>query len=125
MKIAVIGSRGIPNSYGGFEQFAEIVTALWVEMGHEVICYNPHSHYFNKNIFNGVKIKKIFCPENIIGSSAHFLYDYLSLRDAVKNDCDIFLELGYQSSALSFLLVGKKTRSRIITNMDGMEWMNG
>ena len=123
MKIAVIGSRGIPNSYGGFEQFAENVTALWVEMGHEVICYNPHVHYFNKDLFNGVEIKRIFCPENIIGSSAHFLYDYLSLRDAVRNDCDIFLELGYQSSAPSFLLVGKKTRSRIITNMDGMEWM--
>ena len=56
MKIAVIGSRGIPNNYGGFEQFAEIVTPLWVEMGHEVICYSPHFHDFNKNILNGVQI---------------------------------------------------------------------
>ena len=122
MKIAIIGSRGIPNKYGGFEQFAEIVSALWVDMGHQVICYNPNNHGFEGQFLSGVEIKNIYCPENIFGASAHFLYDYLSLRDATINECDIFLQLGYQSSAPSFLLFNKKIRSRIVTNMDGMEW---
>ncbi|MFM2227027.1 MAG: hypothetical protein RL664_370, partial [Bacteroidota bacterium] len=30
MKIAIIGTRGIPNNYGGFEQFADIVSQVWV-----------------------------------------------------------------------------------------------
>ena len=122
MKIAIIGTRGIPNQYGGFEQFAEIVSSLWVKMGHEVLCYNPQFHTFKENNFKGVHIKKIYCPENILGASAHFIYDFLSLRDAVKNDCDVFLQLGYQSSAPSYLFFNKKMRKRIVTNMDGMEW---
>ena len=36
MKIAITGSRGIPNNYGGFEQCAENLAVLLVEAGHEV-----------------------------------------------------------------------------------------
>ena len=39
MKIGVLGTRGIPNQYGGFEEFAEKVSALWVLEGHEVLVY--------------------------------------------------------------------------------------
>lgn len=123
MKIAIIGSRGIPNRYGGFEQFAQIVSGLWVEMGHEVICYSPENHTYPEDTFHDVKIVKVFCPERILGPFAHFIYDYLSLRSAVKNNCDIFLQLGYQSSAPSYLLFKNSVKKRIVTNMDGMEWM--
>jgi glycosyltransferase involved in cell wall biosynthesis len=122
LKIAIIGTRGVPNRYGGFEQFAEIVSQYWVEKGHEVICYNPHDHYFTEDYFNGVKIVKKFNPEKSVGAAANFLYDYLCLRDAVKRQCDIYLELGYQSASISFLTIPKKERKKIITNMDGLEW---
>ena len=29
MKIAFISTRGIPNNYGGFEQFADVGMRLW------------------------------------------------------------------------------------------------
>jgi len=122
MKIAIIGSRGIPNRYGGFEQFAEMVSKLWVELGHDVICYNPHDHEFQHSEINDVKIKHIYCPEKTFGAAAHVVYDFLSLRNAVSENCDIYLQLGYQSSAVSYPLFSKKVRQRIITNMDGMEW---
>ena len=34
MKIAILGTRGIPNYYGGFEQFAEFFSVYLVEKGH-------------------------------------------------------------------------------------------
>ena len=37
MKIAILGTRGIPNNYGGFEQFAECVSVSLVEKGHQVL----------------------------------------------------------------------------------------
>lgn len=123
MKIAIIGTRGIPNRYGGFEQFAEMVSKQWIEDGHEVICYNPKDHEYQENIYQGVEIRHIYCPENRIGAAANFIYDYLCLRDAVRSKCDIYLELGYQSSAFSFYLINKKERKKLVTNMDGMEWM--
>ena len=122
MKIAVIGTRGIPNRYGGFEQFAEIVTEMWVKAGHEVICYSPHWHFYNESHFNGVEIIKKYSPEDKLGASANYIYDFLCLRDAVKRDCDIYLELGYNSSAFGYWFVSNKVKSRIVSNMDGLEW---
>ena len=36
MKIAIIGTRGIPNNYGGFEQFAEHLSVLLAEKGNDI-----------------------------------------------------------------------------------------
>ena len=40
MKIAIIGSRGIPAKYGGFETFAEKITDFFVK---------NHLFYFTNN----------------------------------------------------------------------------
>ena len=39
MRIALLGTRGIPASYGGFETFAEELSIRLVERGHEVTVY--------------------------------------------------------------------------------------
>ncbi len=39
MKIAIVGTRGIPNRYGGFEQFAEKISSTLTDRGHEVTVY--------------------------------------------------------------------------------------
>lgn len=41
MKIAFVSVRGIPNNYGGFEQFAEYISVGLVKRGHEVTVYSP------------------------------------------------------------------------------------
>lgn len=45
MRIALLGTRGIPASYGGFETFAEELSTRLVARGHEVTvyCRQPHS----------------------------------------------------------------------------------
>lgn len=121
MKIAILGTRGIPNNYGGFEQCAEHLSVSLVEKGYDVTVYSVSYHRYNQNQFKGVQIIKKWCPENLIGSAAHFIYDFLCLRDALKNDFDVIFEFGYQSVALSFLLLPIKD-SIIVTNMDGLEW---
>jgi glycosyltransferase involved in cell wall biosynthesis len=44
MRIALLGTRGIPASYGGFETFAEELATRLVERGHSVTvyCRTPH-----------------------------------------------------------------------------------
>ncbi len=39
MRIAIVGTRGIPNRYGGFERFAEQVSSRFADHGHEVTVY--------------------------------------------------------------------------------------
>ncbi len=48
MRIAILGTRGIPASYGGFETFAEEIGVRLVERGHEVTVYCRSTHYEDK-----------------------------------------------------------------------------
>lgn len=41
MKIAILGTRGIPNNYSGFEQCAENISTYMIQRGHDVTVYNP------------------------------------------------------------------------------------
>lgn len=120
MKIGILGTRGIPNHYGGFEQFAEFFATYVASKGHEVYVYNSHSHPYRLNNFKGVHIVHCYDPENKIGTAGQFIYDLNCIRDARKRQFDIILQLGYTSSAVWFSLHPKK--AIIVTNMDGLEW---
>lgn len=120
MKIAILGTRGIPNYYGGFEQFAEFFSVYLVEKGHEVYCYNSHNHKFQEKTFHGVNIIHQHDPEYKYGTFGQFIYDYNCIMDSRKRDFDIILQLGYTSNSVWYFLLPKK--SIIVTNMDGLEW---
>ncbi|MFM7852753.1 MAG: DUF1972 domain-containing protein [Flammeovirgaceae bacterium] len=125
MKIAILGTKGIPNNYGGYEQFAEYVSQRLVKKGHDVTVYNPSFHKFKKTSFNGVKIIHKFSPESSLGSGiANIIYDFLCLRDALSRDFDIIYEAGYHSVAPAYKILNvKKLRNPVLlTNMDGLEW---
>jgi len=122
MKIGILGTRGIPNHYGGFEQWAEHLSKGLVKRGCEVTVYNSHNHPFQDTKWNGVHIIHQYDPEYIIGTSGQFVYDLNCILDARKRNFDIILQLGFTSSAVwGWLLPGKK--SIIFTNMDGHEWI--
>ena len=99
MKIAILGTKGIPNNYGGYEQFAEHFSKRMIERGHQVTVYNPSFHPFKESNFNGVTIIRKFSPEKWIGGAANFIYDFLCLRDALQRNFDIIYEAGYHSVA--------------------------
>jgi glycosyltransferase involved in cell wall biosynthesis len=120
MKIAILGTRGIPNYYGGFEQFAEFFSVYLVDKGHEVYCYNSHNHKFQEKTFHGVNIIHQHDPEYKYGTFGQFIYDYNCIMDSRKRNFDIILQLGYTSNSIWFFLLPKKPI--IITNMDGLEW---
>ena len=121
MKIAVIGTRGIPNHYGGFEQFAEYLSAGLVKLGYDITVYNSHKHPFQEKVWNGVKIVHCYDPEYKFGTFGQFLYDLNCILDTRKEKYDIILQLGYTSSSIWGWLLPRK-KSIITTNMDGLEW---
>ena len=120
MKIAILGTRGVPNYYGGFEQFAEYFSAYLAEKGHEVYVYNSHNHPYQEKMFKGAHIIHKHDPEYKMGTFGQFIYDYNCIMDSRKRDFDIILQLGYTSSSVWFFLLPKKPV--IISNMDGLEW---
>jgi hypothetical protein len=57
MKIAILGTRGIPANYGGFETFAEQLGTRLASRGHEVTVYG-RKHYSTtaEKFYRGVKL---------------------------------------------------------------------
>src|SRR5476651_2626787 len=120
LRIAILGTRGIPNFYGGFEHISEYVSAGLVNRGHSVTVYNSHNHPYREDTWHGVNIIHCYDPEYAIGTAGQFIYDYNCIKDARKKNFDVVLIMGYTSSSVWGKLYPKQ--SVIITNMDGMEW---
>ena len=120
LKIAILGTRGIPNNYGGFEQIAGYLAKGLIDKGHSVTVYNSHNHPHKKNTWNGVNIIHCFDPEFLIGVAGQFIYDLNCILNSRKKQFDIILMLGYTSSSVWGKLYPKN--STVITNMDGLEW---
>jgi glycosyltransferase involved in cell wall biosynthesis len=120
LKIAILGTRGIPNNYGGFEQFAEYLSTGLVERGHEVFVYNSHNHSYRENTWRSVNIIHCYDPEYFLGTVGQFIYDLNCTIDSRKRGFDIILQLGYTSSSVWHFLMPRNPI--IITNMDGLEW---
>lgn len=120
MKIGILGTRGIPNAYGGFEQFAQYLALGLQRKGHEVYVYNSSDHPYQDQEWRGVHI--IHCKdwEKTIGTAGQFVYDYHCFRDAAGRNYDILLQLGYTSSSVWHRLWPRKAVN--IINMDGLEW---
>tara|TARA_B100000767_G_scaffold106448_1_gene102199 strand:+ start:5038 stop:6138 length:1101 start_codon:yes stop_codon:yes gene_type:complete len=122
MKIAILGTRGIPNNYGGFEQCAEFLSVGLVEKGNQVTVYSPDFHPYKEKYYKGVSIIRKKSLKYFLGNSAsNFIYDYLCFKDAVRKDFDIILELGLITSSLSIIFCNHKNKI-IVTNLDGLEW---
>ncbi|WP_316819940.1 DUF1972 domain-containing protein [Pedobacter gandavensis] len=120
MKIAIIGTRGIPNHYGGFEQCAEYLALGLVKKGHEVLVYNSHNHPYQESKWEGVDLRHCFDPEYKLGTAGQFIYDLNCILDVRKQGCDVILQLGYTSGSVWGWLLPKKVV--VTTNMDGLEW---
>lgn len=116
MHLAIVGIRGIPNNYGGFETLAEyLVEYLSKDMEITVYCSSKDMDNSLKS-YKGAKLKYI--PISSHGSSG-ILYDSIALiLSVIKYDKVLFLGFG-AGFVMPFL---KNYRSKIILNIGGLDW---
>lgn len=117
MKIAILGTRGIPARYGGFETFAEELAIRLIKKEHEVTVYCRNSKIKNR-FYKGVKLVNI--PRLKGKYSDTFSYSIIANLHAALSNYDILLICGVGQGSISFLprFFGKK----IIININGTEW---
>jgi glycosyltransferase involved in cell wall biosynthesis len=87
-KIAVVGIRGIPATYGGIEKHCEMLYPIMVKNGFYITVY-ARSYYCkgNDTEFQGVKIKKV--PVINIKGFESFMHSFLTTVIATFSDADI------------------------------------
>lgn len=120
LRIGILGTRGIPNRYGGFEQCAEFLAVGLTNKGHQVSVYNSHDHEYQQDTWNGVNIIHCYDPEKKVGTAGQFIYDFNCIIDARKRKFDVLLQLGYTSNSIWYKLWPKNCKN--VVNMDGLEW---
>ncbi len=121
--IAIIGSRGIPNNYGGFECFTEILSKNLVKKGYtiHVSCEHPEEKS-SPSTFNGVNLFyfPIKHPKSaLLGMMYEILYDVYSLFMASLKAEQVYM-LGY--GAALFFFIPKLFGKTLYLNPDGFEW---
>lgn len=120
LKIAILGSRGIPARYGGFETFTEKLSTRLVKMGIDVTVFCPHNLEFKKHTYHGVKLRFIFNFEKFLGPIGTLLYDIFSLTIAALSNFSLIYMLGYGSAL--FCIIPRVFGKEVIINTDGLEW---
>jgi len=119
MKIAIMGIRGIPANYGGFETFVEELAPRLVERGHEVTVYGRSNIIrYDKDVYKGVKIKILpTISHKYLDTVAHTLvctlYSFFIRYDVV-------FVCNSANAVFTFMprLMGKP----VVLNVDGLEW---
>ena len=119
MKIAFIGSRGIPARYSGFEQFYEQIAVRLSNRGHDVYVYNRSNFIKDyKKEYKGVKIVSLpsIATKHLDTISPTFLS---SLHSIFQNyDIVYFCIVGNSPIVWIPRLFGAKT----LINVDGEDW---
>jgi glycosyltransferase involved in cell wall biosynthesis len=114
MKVGIIGTRGIPNTYGGFERFVETLVdnPEWASTEVSFVVYGetPSRAYNSWTSLVDVGLKK---------NSRPFAYYFRSVLAATR-ECDVVLCCGVPLSIFSYW-PAMRSKS-LIMNPDGCEW---
>jgi glycosyltransferase involved in cell wall biosynthesis len=117
MKLAILGTRGIPARYGGFETFAEKLAVGLVQRGHEVTVFCEKNGEPAPGCYRGVRLR--YAPAPALGPLRTILYDANCLWQARKS-FDVVYMLGYGASP--FCLIPRLWGKEVWINPDGIEW---
>lgn len=119
LRIALMGSRGIPATYSGFETFYEQLAVRLAARGHVVTVYNRRHHFkTHAPEYKGVRIVTLpSIPSKHLDTLTH---SFLSMLHALWSGNDVFYLVIVGNSPLVWLahLFGKK----VILNVDGADF---
>ncbi len=119
MKLAILGTRGIPARHGGFETFAEHLALYLSDRGWAVTvyCHEDGRGPIREADWRGVRlIKAPALSQSALGS---ILYDWRCILHAAREGGPV-LVLGYGTAL--FCLVFRLRGIPCLINMDGIEW---
>src|SRR6476646_117527 len=90
MKIAIVGTRGIPARYGGFETLADELSRRLVERGHQVTVYCRKPFTSPDDVFDQ-RIRRVILPTI---SDKHFdtlFHSFLSVLHVLGTEVEVML----------------------------------
>ena len=119
VRIAILGIRGVPANYGGFETFAEQLGSRLAARGHEVTVYGRNA-WVPRSIteYRGMRIVRLPAPRSkYLETVVHSLF--AALHALTRRYDVVYVCNSANVPAVALLrLVGL----RVVLNVDGLEW---
>ena len=116
--VYIIGTVGVPACYGGFESLVENLLNYTPEDVEYTVFCSAKAYKEQLPSYKGAKL--IYLDKNANGKDS-ILYDYESMKNAVRDKADIMLILGV-SGCIFQPQIRRQFKGKIITNIDGLEW---
>lgn len=122
MKLAILGSRGFPSTYGGYETLVRHLAPYLVEAGHDVTVY-CRTRGRGRRIWRTEGVRCIATPGHDSKSFSTLTFGMTATADASFRGFDSILVLnianGFWFPAL------RAARTPFAVNTDGIEWERG
>jgi len=120
LRVAIIGTRGVPANYGGFETFAEELGVRLAARGHRVTVYG-RSHYVDAALdgtdYRGVRVRLLpTIRHKYLDTVVHAA---LSCVDCLRGSYDVALVCNAANSVFAFL--PRWFAIKVAINVDGIE----
>jgi glycosyltransferase involved in cell wall biosynthesis len=119
LRVAMLGTRGVPASYSGFETCVEELGARLAARGHEVTvyCRTPHIRHRSRD-YRGMRLVKLpTIRQKHLDTIAHSL---LSCLHAVGRGYDVALVFNVGNAGLTW--IPRLAGQRVALNVDGLDW---
>ena len=115
MRLAIVGTRGIPARYGGFETFAEELSTRLAARGHEMTVYCRERH--SEKFYRGVRLKYLpTIRHKYFDTLAHTLLSTLDLLFA-HQDAALYCN----AANAIFTWAPRLSGTPVALNVDGLE----
>ena len=118
LTIAMVGTRGVPAAYGGFETAVEEVGRRLVERGHTVVVYTRGSES-RATEYLGMKVVHLpAIPVKQVETLSHTALSTLHLMLRQRPDATFV----FNAANSPFLPLLRLRRAPVALHMDGLEW---
>ncbi|MFH0830903.1 MAG: DUF1972 domain-containing protein [Parcubacteria group bacterium] len=120
LHVAILGHRGIPGNYGGFETFAEELAVRMVKQGHCVQVYcRTNTGSYRKPTYHGVNLIYLSTISNkYLDTLYHTLKSVLHATLFTRPDLILMVNVGNTLVSWIPRLFGIP----VVLNVDGLEW---
>lgn len=119
--VAIIGTRGYPSYYGGFETAVRKLAPYLVEHGWEVSVYSREGAVKASDPDLDPRVNVIYTRGLEKRSLSTLSYGFTATRDAVRRDVDVALVMNVANGF--FLPKLKGAGIPTLVNVDGIEWV--
>lgn len=119
MRIAILGTRGIPGNYGGFETFAEELSVRLVDRGHRVTVYcRTGNSPGSPPTYRGAEL--VHLPAVRHKYAETLTHTFYSAVHAIFRQFDIVYVCN--SANAPICLIPWVRGQKVVLNVDGLEW---